>query len=77
MAILAEKNNTKNPSINLYTYDVYDPDTKKQAKLPLLTCNFNHTSDNESPKYKVDDIKILNGVNYYFCDFPTHKDKLK
>ena len=63
--------------MNLYTYDVSDPDTKKQVKLPPLTCNFNHTSDTEYPKYKVDDIKNLNGMNYYFCDFPTHKDKLK
>ena len=74
---MAEKKQKGKPASKQSTSNDSDPDTKKQVKLSPFTRNFKHTSDPDSPKYKVDDSKIWNGVTYYVYDFPTHKVKLK
>ena len=75
--VMAEKNQKRKSVANLSTSEESEPDTKKQVKIPPSAHNFKHTSDPNSPKYKVDDIKNWNGVIYYLCFWPTHKDKLK
>ena len=77
MAIMAEKKQKQKPATNLSTSDEPDLERRKQIKLPSFVCHFKHTSDHDPKKYKVDDSKIWNYVTYYFCDCPTHKEKLK
>ena len=77
VAIIYEKNQKHKPSTNLSTSDDSDPYTKKYVKIPLVTRNFNQTSDLDSTKYKADDRNIWHGVTYYFCGCPTYKDRLK
>ena len=75
--MLAEKNQKHKPVANLSTYDESDADTKKQVKLHPSVHHFKQKIDTDSPKYKVDDSIIWNSVTYYFCDCPTHKNKLE
>ena len=75
--MLAEKNQKHKPVANLSTYDESDADTKKQVKLHPFVHHFKQKVDTDSPKYKVDDSIIWNSVTYYFCDCPTHKNKLE
>ena len=77
VAMMDDKKHKFKPAANLSTSDDSDPDTKKQVKLPPFAHHFKQTSHPDSPKYKVDDSNIWNGVTYYLCCFPTHKYKLK
>ena len=58
VAVMAEKKQKRKPVANLSISDESEPDTKKQIKLPPSARNFKQTSDTDSPKYKVDNIKI-------------------
>ena len=46
-------------------------------KLPPVVRHFKQKNDPDSQICKGGDSKIWNSVTYYFCDFPTQKDKLK
>ena len=77
MDVLADETQRLKLAANISTSDDSDPDTKKHVKLPPYVHRFKYTSDPDSPKWNVDDRIIWNDVNYYFCYWPTHKDKLK
>ena len=64
--ILAEKKQKRNSKpTNPKLSDDMEPDTSK-LKLPPFARHSNHINNYDSPKYKSGDIKICNGVTYYF-----------
>jgi hypothetical protein len=46
-------------------------------KLPPFAKHFKANNDPDSQKFKVGDSKLWNDLTWYFCDCPTHRDKLK
>ena len=77
MATLTKKKQKHKPADKFSNSDEPELETKKQMKPPPFVSNFKHKSDPDSPKTKVNDRNIWNGVTNYFCGFSRHKDKLK
>ena len=77
VALLATKSNAKpeHPKRQRETDENEQPRTKKTKYLvhPFIK----HTKDANDKKYKIEDSKIHNGNNFYFCDTTTHLDKIK
>ena len=52
------------------------PSTKVK-KLPPFARHYKTSSSDDAKEYKVGDSKVWNNQTWYFCDAPTHKDKIK
>ena len=65
IVMLAGKKRNPKPTDLNHPNDV-EPDTNIQTKIPPFLSYLNQTSDTDPPKYKADDRKIWNGVDYYF-----------
>ena len=62
------KTNTSNAS-------TAQPEAKK--KLPPFARHYKTSQGPDAKEYKVGDTKVWNNQTWYFCDAPTHKDKIK
>ena len=53
-----------------------DPPNSKPA-LPPFARHFKSSPAPDAPKFKVGDSKLFNDASWYFCDCPTHRNKVK
>ena len=54
-----------------------DQPSSKAKKLPPFARHFKTSQASDARMYKVGDSKVWNNQTWYFCDAPTHKDKIK
>ena len=54
-----------------------DDYTARMAKLPPFVKYFKTSAAPDAPKFQVGDTKVFEGVTYYFCDCPKHRDNIR
>jgi len=73
IAAMMAVNATKRKKQDDYNEKNSKKDRKEKDPPPLLT----HFKDSNGVKYKLGDTNIFNGVAFYFCDCPIHRNCLK
>lgn len=54
-----------------------DDSTSSPPKLPPFVRHFKTSADDKAKKYALGDTKTWNKLTWYFCDCPTHRNKIK
>jgi len=54
-----------------------EQEAQPEPKKPPFLRHFKHSTAPDAPLYQVGDSKEWDGVTYYFCDAPTHRDKVR
>lgn len=74
VAMFAAKSKSTNKRAKSPPDDSPEP---KKAKMPPFIRHYKVAKDPASAKYKVGDSKTFDNTTWYFCDCPTHRDRIK